>query len=452
MSAVGAEVSPSAAEDVARGRKTVARLLLALLVADTVLFLWTGKRAAPEIGVLDFLSRTVEEITGWTGRLVWVLALVYAVAIGFYRGRLPQRLKPDQVSAALLRLSQALFVNRAASSVALTLAAVLLVVLAYRLTEDVRALPAGGQVFSSIDLGPSGKRIYVANDAAGQVRVHDADFFERSADYISISGRPVSVAMAPDNGPNGELYIVDAASNQLLVMDRKTHQKLAAIAVGILPLSVVVTPGQLKAYVNNQQPAPQGTISVIDLHKRKVVNTITGVNCPQGIALSPNGRRLYVASQCGGDKDPLFVVDTHSDKVVASVQNLAVGSGVAVTPDGSKVYVVRAAYTAPGGARSPAQISVVTTADYKVAKSIKLAAHSIAVTADGKHVLALSPRCINLIDARSDAVINSIQLQNDPASVAVTKDDRVFTWIPAEKRLFLVGLSGLLQSGTACKQ
>lgn len=96
--------------------------------------------------------------------------------------------------------------------------------------------------------------------------------------------------------------------------------------------------------MSQEQPIPQGTISVIDISGRQAVlsGLIKGVGCPEGLAVSRDGRRLYVASQCACGHDPLFVIDTATDKVIASVPNLEVGGALVITPDSRRLYVGRA--------------------------------------------------------------------------------------------------------------
>src|SRR5262249_52987211 len=152
-----------------------------------------------------------------------------------------------------------------------------------------------------------------------------------------------------------------------------------------------LTPDQRKAYVSNEQPPSQGTISVIDLIDHKVVGTIRNVNCPEGSVVSPDGTRLYDASQCGAGQDPLFIIDTATDTVVDKVRVLAVGLTVAITPDGTKLYVAR------GGFRRlepltdvPNQLSIITTRDNKVVKTLSVSATALAFTADGRHLVAVA--------------------------------------------------------------
>src|SRR5262249_21167804 len=141
--------------------------------------------------------------------------------------------------------------------------------------QEVRTLfwgvPPSSMVLSTIDVTPDQREIYVALDKVAQVAIFDAGS-QQQIGSISIgnqmfkNGRPQILALAPRRGQNGELYVVDGNANELIVFDRKKRGDVVArIPVGQNPRFIAITPDQRKAYVSNEQPAPQGSISVIDL-------------------------------------------------------------------------------------------------------------------------------------------------------------------------------------------
>jgi YVTN family beta-propeller protein len=102
-------------------------------------------------------------------------------------------------------------------------------------------------------------------------------------------GLPFDAALTPDGE---ELWVVNAASNDVSVIDL-THSQLAAhIEVDDNPRGVVLSPDGATAYVNNTLA---GTVSVIDTAAYTVTSaiTVTGIPLPPVLL---NGKRLFHSS------------------------------------------------------------------------------------------------------------------------------------------------------------
>jgi len=105
-------------------------------------------------------------------------------------------------------------------------------------------------------------------------------------------GLPWDVALARDDG---ELWVVNSASNDISVLDIRTPaspRRTAHIAVGDNPRGIVISPDGGTAYVNNTLA---GTVSVIDTQ----AYTVTAVIPTTRIPLPPvllNGKRLFFSS------------------------------------------------------------------------------------------------------------------------------------------------------------
>ncbi|MBI3456787.1 MAG: hypothetical protein HY002_13510, partial [Candidatus Rokubacteria bacterium] len=55
-------------------------------------------------------------------------------------------------------------------------------------------------------------------------------------------------------------------------------------------------------------------------------------------------------------------------------------------------------------------------------KQLAISVNSIAITPDGKYVLIGGDRKVEIIDATSDQIINTIPLATSPVGLAVTSD------------------------------
>ena len=102
-------------------------------------------------------------------------------------------------------------------------------------------------------------------------------------------GLPFDAAVTPDGG---EIWVVNAASNDLSVIDAVSRTLVAHIEVGDNPRGIVLSPDGGTAYVNNTLA---GTVSVIDAHAYTVTAVITTTTIPLPPVLL-NGKRLFHSS------------------------------------------------------------------------------------------------------------------------------------------------------------
>jgi len=79
------------------------------------------------------------------------------------------------------------------------------------------------------------------------------------------------------------------------------------------PVRIAFAPDGRRAYLTE---GAAGTVSVVDLAARQVIDTIPVGKRPWGIALAPDGHRLYTAD---GRSNQVSVIDTDTRKVVATI-------------------------------------------------------------------------------------------------------------------------------------
>ncbi len=103
-------------------------------------------------------------------------------------------------------------------------------------------------------------------------------------------GLPFDAALTPDGK---EIWIVNAASNNVSVVDPSERKRLASIPVGDNPRGIVMAPDGLTVYVSN---ALAGTISVIDTSTYSVRETIPVTTLPLPPLLL-QGKRLFHSSR-----------------------------------------------------------------------------------------------------------------------------------------------------------
>lgn len=102
-------------------------------------------------------------------------------------------------------------------------------------------------------------------------------------------GLPHDAAFTPDGD---ELWVLNAASNDITVIDVINRDRVAHIEVGHNPRGIVIGPDGSAAYVNNTL---EGTVSVIDTAVYSVTQIISTTNIPLDPVLL-TGKRLFNSS------------------------------------------------------------------------------------------------------------------------------------------------------------
>lgn len=102
-------------------------------------------------------------------------------------------------------------------------------------------------------------------------------------------GLPFDAAFTPDGR---ELWVVNAASNDVTVIDLNSPSHATHIQVSDAPRGIVISPNGMTAYVNNTLA---GAVSVIDTAAYRVTETITVTQIPLPPVLL-QGKRLFNSS------------------------------------------------------------------------------------------------------------------------------------------------------------
>ena len=111
-------------------------------------------------------------------------------------------------------------------------------------------------------------------------------------------------------GPDGFIYITCENSAVVAVIDRATHKVIDAIESGSTNgHRLIISPDGQRLYTENEE---DGTVSVIDLPKRKLLGKIKTPRPLAGIAISADGRTVVAVD----DAQPtLFLIDTAAGQV-----------------------------------------------------------------------------------------------------------------------------------------
>ncbi|HEY1901012.1 MAG TPA: cytochrome D1 domain-containing protein [Terracidiphilus sp.] len=139
----------------------------------------------------------------------------------------------------------------------------------------------------------------------------------------------------PFFGPkDGLLYVSTELDQAITLIDPKTLKIVGSIPTG-QPQSHMFTLSHdgRRAYTANVGP---GTVSVLDIHARKVLKVIPISSNTQRIAISPDDRWVFTADQT---KPQLAVIDTRTNQLSRWIPLEGIAYGTAATPDGRFLLV-----------------------------------------------------------------------------------------------------------------
>lgn len=165
--------------------------------------------------------------------------------------------------------------------------------------------------------GTDGTKIVMIDIAARKV-VGEIDF-----------GRGVRPHCAVFGPQDKLLYVTTEVENSISVIDPRTRQIVAAIPTG-KPEShmFAIARDNRRGYTSN---VGSGTVSVLDLKKRRVITIIPVASMIQRISLSIDDRLVFTADQ---SKPQLAAIDTATNKIKTWIPLPASAYGTAPTNDG----------------------------------------------------------------------------------------------------------------------
>jgi len=212
--------------------------------------------------------------------------------------------------------------------------------------------------------------------------------------------------------PNGKMLLSTSPStNTVYIFATATGKQLAVIPVGKAPKGVKVTPAGHFAYVSNQGSA---SISVVDLKRLTVVDTIKVKPGPHNVRFTRDGKHAYVTLQGGAG---LGVIDTATRKLirVIALPGITGPHNLDLSADEKTAFVRDFVH----------HVAVVDLATGKLKKVITVGnGHGgIDVTPDGHYAItgAIGDDFVSIINTRTLAVTN-IKVGNGPHGVRASLD------------------------------
>jgi YVTN family beta-propeller protein len=271
--------------------------------------------------------------------------------------------------------------------------------------EQVARIVEGGTTGHEVAVSLDGKTAYVP--IYGDSSVGEAGTDGRDMVAIDIASRKVVGHLdfrhgvrphcAVMNRKDGLLYVTTELDQTVTIVDPKTLQ-----VVGVIPTGqeqshmLVISHDGRFGYTAN---VSAGTVSVLDIPRRKLVSVIPVSTKVQRISISADDKWVFTADQA---KPQLAVIDTATNKVKTWIPIAAPGYGTAGTLDGRWLLAC-----VPGAS----QVSVVDLKTLHVVRTIPVpkVPHEIVISPDDKtaYVSCIRSKKVAAIDL-SDWSVKSL--------------------------------------------
>lgn len=265
-------------------------------------------------------------------------------------------------------------------------------------------------------VSPDGRWAVAANyedRTANTLTVYDAQTMETSRTIdLGESRSPHGLAFV---GDSPVLAVTCEGSGQLVLVDVESGEVEARIATEARGSHMVaVTPDGARAFVAN---IPDGSVSAIDLHERKLLAVIPTGPGAEGIDITPDGREVWVTNRAA---DSVSVIDAESLRVIETVACAGFPIRCKATPDGERVLVscATAGELAVFDRASREQTQRVSVLDK--GEGDDLGPIGVLITPDGTHAFVAnsSRREVVVIDLGTLGVIDRIETGNVPDGLA----------------------------------
>jgi YVTN family beta-propeller protein len=264
-------------------------------------------------------------------------------------------------------------------------------------TVTVGSFPFGVAVNSTTN------RIYVTNATSSTVSVIDGATNTVVA-TVPVGNTPYQVDVNPSTN---RIYVANSVSNDVSVINGATNTVVATVPVGSQPLSVAVNSSTNRIYVSSWG---SDNVSVIDGVTNTVVATVDVGGGTRGMAANSSTNRIYA----GRNNNTVRVIDGATNTVVATV---AVGNGqyyFDVNPSTNRIYNPNFdddTVSVINGATNTV-VATVTVGDGPRDTAVNPSTNRI-------YVANRNANTVSVIDGATNTIMNTVTVGNGPYSIAV---------------------------------
>jgi YVTN family beta-propeller protein len=268
----------------------------------------------------------------------------------------------------------------------------------------LRHLRVGG-VPSHLELSHDGKRLYVANAGSNDVTVVDTQ-----TDTILATAKTGRRPLLPCVAESGLVFVPSGPDETVTVLDTD-GELIAMVSVGKAPHDIAVSPNGRWAYQPN---SASHTITVIDALTQRAIRQVAVGLGPGHVAFTPDSRYAYIANTLSDD---VSVVATESHEVVATIPAGAGAHLPVLNHSGQFGYVANFASD---------DLTVWDTETNRVAARIKVGIypHFFAFSPDDHWVVVSNTgeSSVCIIDATRAQTVARLDVGQAPAHIAFDPD------------------------------
>lgn len=182
-----------------------------------------------------------------------------------------------------------------------------------------------GKTPHEVAISPDGKHAAVV--AYGGTTI---DIFDVSAAKLARR-----IELFPNAAPHGIIWLksgsivatVEGVKGVVIVDPKRAGVRLVQTGEKGAHM-LTVSPDERRAYIANIM---SGTVSIIDLRRRRFLGNIDVGGYPEGIAIAPDGRYLWVGDNSG---PRVRIVDIADQAIVTTIDSDPVAIRIAISPDG----------------------------------------------------------------------------------------------------------------------
>ena len=208
--------------------------------------------------------------------------------------------------------------------------------------KQLAEVPEGGTTGHEVVASPDGRLAYVpiyGNSGVGKPGTNGQnmvviDIASKKVVGNVDFGHGVRPHCPVFNPKTGMLYVTTEIDQTISVIDPKTLKIIDTVPTGAEESHMLaISKDGRTGYTANVGP---GTVSVLDLHAKKVVKIIPISKTTQRISISPDDKWVFTSDQT---KPQLAVIDAHHQEVKSWVELPGLGYGTAPTSDGRWLVV-----------------------------------------------------------------------------------------------------------------
>jgi YVTN family beta-propeller protein len=248
-----------------------------------------------------------------------------------------------------------------------------------------------------------------------RIQIPDNNINQSNKLGVIVANSPTGISVDPDTNI---LYVANAGSNTVSVVDGRTNSIVTNITVGDNPNSLSIDLKAHEVYVAN---SASNTVSVIDTLTNKITANISVGTTPVDIAIDRDRQLIFVANR---DSNTISVIDGGTEKVLAKIPVGRLPMGLAIDPFTSVLYVANAGS------------NTVSVIDYMLAESVSFKSNLIANVSmsvgNYPNDVAVNPttnkiyvanqgasNTVSVIDGNTNAVVSNIPVGMSPYRLAV---------------------------------